>query len=282
MLGIVASSGFSRALTAQNGVEMPTVSGTNRDNFVLARGETKTRGGYTVRYTGREKTGAGHDRYLLDVQHGSRRFTMNPVVYQSAKGQWIQHPDVASFVEQDLFAAVTPAAMFDPPEGDTTRKGGAFTLAPGDSLVLGDDAFRVRFEGFETTPPVQAFEGVRRDSVEVALAARVALTNLKTGETRSLTPVYFVMKDGRQQFVQNRLVDWDLALAFGGLNVETSEASFVVDGVAVTPEDWIVVQAYEKPFIGVLWLGITLLSFGFVVAFVRRIGDVSKKPLAEG
>ncbi|HYE57572.1 MAG TPA: cytochrome c biogenesis protein CcsA, partial [Rhodothermales bacterium] len=280
MLGIVASGGFSRALTAQNGVEMPVVGGTSRENFVLARGETKTLGAYRVRYAGREKTEAGHDRYVIDVEHGDRRFTLNPVVYLSAKGQWIQHPDVASFVEQDLYAAVTPAAMFESPE-DTTRKGGSFALAVGDSLTLGSDAYRARLDGYEPSPPAQALTGIRRDSIEVAVAARVALTNLRTGETRRLTPVYLVMKDGRQQFVQTRVPDWNLTLAFGGLNVENGQATFVVDGVAVTPEDWIVVQAYEKPFIGVLWLGITLLSLGFVVAFARRIGDVAKRPLAE-
>jgi cytochrome c-type biogenesis protein CcmF len=281
MLGIVASGAFSRALTAQNGVDLPVVGGTSRDNFVLARGETKTLGAYTVRYTGREKTGAGHDRYVLDVQHGTRAFTLNPVVYQSEKGQWIQHPDVASFVEQDLYAAVTPAAMFEAPE-DTARKGGSFALAPGDTLTLGNDAYRVRFAGYRPEPPAQALQGLSRDSIEVAIAADVALTNLRTGETRPLQPVYLVMKDGRQSFVQTRLPDWGVALAFGGLDVETGKATFVVDGVAVTPDDWIVVQAYEKPFIGVLWLGITLLSLGFVVAFVRRIGDVARTPLAEG
>ncbi len=175
---------------------------------------------------------------------------MRPVVYQSDKGQWIQHPDVASFVEQDLFAAVTPAAMFDSPD-DTTRKGGSFALAPGDSLVLGADAYRIAFAGFEATPPAQA---PRRASAATPsrwpLPRNVDLTNLRTGETRRLTPVYLV-DEGRTAAVSSRTA-WPTGASrwpSAGSTWTTNQATFVIDGVNVTPEDWVVVQAYEKPLI---------------------------------
>ena len=101
---------------------MPVVGGTSRDNFVLTRGETREIGPYRVEYAGREKTPEGFDRYVLNLQDGDRRFTLKPVVYQNPRGQWIQHPDVRAFAEQDVYAAVTPAAMFELP--DTARKGG--------------------------------------------------------------------------------------------------------------------------------------------------------------
>ena len=42
----------------------------------------------------------------------------------------------------------------------------------------------------------------------------------------------------------------------------------------VTPEDWILVQAFEKPVISLVWIGIILLTFGFGLALVRRVGEV--------
>ena len=273
VLGIVASSGFSTPLAVASGMSMPVVGGTSRDNFVLTRGETREIGPYRVEYAGREKTPEGFDRYVLNLQDGDRRFTLKPVVYQNPRGQWIQHPDVRAFAEQDVYAAVTPAAMFELP--DTARKGGQVELAPGGSVVIGGDAYRVAFEGYETDIPDEAMRGLRRDSVEIAIAARVLVTNLKTGESQPLRPVYVVMKSGRQTYVQNRVPEWDMGVAFSAMNVDDGKATLTIDGVAVSPEDWIVVQAYEKPLIGLLWFGFGMLSVGFLIAFVRRIREVT-------
>ncbi len=279
MLGIVASSGFSTPLAVSSGMSMPVVGGTSRDNFVLTRGETREIGSYQVEYAGREKTVEGYDRYVLKLKDGNRRFTLKPVVYQNPQGQWIQHPDVRAFAEQDIYAAVTPAAMFEQP--DTARKGGQIDIRQGESVVIGGDAYRLAFEGYETTVPDEAMRGLSRDSVEIAIAARVLATNLKTGESQALRPVYVVLKSGRQTYVQNRVPEWDMGVAFTAMNIDDGKVTLTVDGVEVTPEDWIVVQAYEKPLIGLLWMGITLLSFGFLIAFVRRIREVTgRKTLA--
>ena len=40
------------------------------------------------------------------------------------------------------------------------------------------------------------------------------------------------------------------------------------------PENWVVVQAYTKPLISVLWIGIIVLSLGFVVSIARRVQDI--------
>jgi cytochrome c-type biogenesis protein CcmF len=47
-----------------------------------------------------------------------------------------------------------------------------------------------------------------------------------------------------------------------------------VDGVASAPENWLVVQAYEKPLINLVWIGIIILSLGFLMAMYRRAGDL--------
>jgi len=40
------------------------------------------------------------------------------------------------------------------------------------------------------------------------------------------------------------------------------------------PENWVVVQAYTKPLISVLWGGIIILTLGFVVSIGRRVQDI--------
>jgi cytochrome c-type biogenesis protein CcmF len=58
------------------------------------------------------------------------------------------------------------------------------------------------------------------------------------------------------------------------MNVDNGSINLFVEGVDVTPEDWIVVQAYEKPLINLLWVGILILTAGFGLATFRRAEDV--------
>jgi cytochrome c-type biogenesis protein CcmF len=58
------------------------------------------------------------------------------------------------------------------------------------------------------------------------------------------------------------------------MDANSGKATFAVEGVDVMPENWVVVQAYTKPLISVLWIGIIVLSLGFVVSIARRVQDI--------
>jgi len=280
VLGIVASSGFSRALPRLGELSYANEEKQSRQNFVLARGETRDVNGYRVTYLGTEENNRGRNKYLLDVTDPrGRSYQLSPIAYQGQGDQWFMHPDVKAFVEKDIYAAVTPKEA----TGAGQKKGppgGEFQLAQGDSTVLGGDRFAVSFRGFDVLKgpqegmPDQAQSDRVPDGAMMAVGARLNVTNLKTQETRSLKPIYLVMKDNSQQYVENRVADWDLRMAFTQMDVNSGKATFAVEGVDVMPDDWVVVQAYAKPMISLLWLGIIVMTFGFVVAIIRRVGDI--------
>lgn len=277
MLGIISSSGFSTPLATAGGVAMPaTGGGTSRDNFVLERGQTRTLpSGYQVTYSGKEKTDQDRDQFVIDFAAPTgRSFTLKPVVYQNDDKQWIQHPDVAIFAEKDIYAAVTPSGMFSVPD---TLDVGTFSLGEGEFTTLGDNEFEVRFEGYDTDVIDQLDARLIPDSLEVAIGAKLQVTRMATGETRAMVPVYLLQENGRVQYLQTKARDWDLTMTFSGFDLTDEKANFAVEGVSVMPEDWIVVQAYEKPLIGILWMGIVLLSLGFCVSLYRRVLDVQPR-----
>jgi cytochrome c-type biogenesis protein CcmF len=267
VLGIVASSGFNNTLGSR------TLQGEERDNFVLTKNEPRRIEGYEMRYTGKEQAGDGKTAYVVQVRDPKgRSYTLRPVAYKEGE-QWFQRPDIQHYVEQDLYAAASPAARFEEDKknkNDSDKPGGELTLSQGDSTTLGREAFALSFEGFDT----QVRPSLVPDSAEVAVAARIELTKLATNETRDLRPVYIIMQDRSVQYVQNRVRDWGLTLSFTGMNVDTGAINLAVEGVKVAPEDWIVMQAREKPFIGVLWAGILILAGGFAVALVRRAREL--------
>ena len=281
ILGIIASNGFDQALprigtpTSANEDQMP------RENFVVAKGQTRTVNGYRVTYEGKTTTNRGRGQYLLNIRDpNGRTHTFKPVAYQGSNDQWFKHPDVKAFLEKDLFVSVTPkeATGVAQEEGPP---GGEFQLAEGDSTLLGGQEYAVAFRGFEVLkgPGGSGMEATTTDErvpddAQMAVGARVRITNLETQETRSLMPIYVVMNDNSQQYVENRVADWDLRMSFTEMDANSGKATFAVEGVDVMPDNWVVVQAYTKPLISILWIGIIVLSLGFVVSIARRVQDI--------
>lgn len=275
LLGIVTSAGMSDSL------EVRTQDGRTRDYLVLRRGETRTVEGYRMRYVGRKRTSTGRTAYTLDVRGpNGRSFRLNPIAYKSGE-QWFQHPAIETFLATDLYTSVAPRAMQVDLESEEQvntgdEKGGKLTMAVGDSTLIGGGTYSLEMRGFDTKVPRSRVP----DSAQVAVAAQLELTELNTGRTQRLSPIYVVMQDRSQRYVQNRLPEWDLTVTFAGMDVPTAasenrrgKAHIVVEGVEVSAEDWIVVRASVKPFINIFWLGILVLTAGFGWVFLRRLRE---------
>ena len=271
LLGIFASSVFNDPISDGDGTDIQG----NRENVVVPLGRTVAADGYRWTYTGQDVNEDGRPVYLMDVvDREGRAFQTRNVVYKDGRDQWIQHPDVREGFARDLYVAVFPSAMSEPAEGGVET-----SLAPGDSVRLAttgsDHAYTVRFVDYELDVDLDA-AGLARDSVDLAVAARLEATNAATGETRTLYPVYAITTDGRQQYVQNRATDWGLGVAFVGMVVDEGSIRLLFDGAHLATEEWVVVQAYEKPFISLLWIGTGLVGLGFAVSFRRRLGEARR------
>jgi cytochrome c-type biogenesis protein CcmF len=281
ILGIIASSGFDRALPRLGTTPSADEEQMPRENFVVAKGQTRLVNGYRVTYSGKTTTERGRGKYIIDVTDPrGRSYTLKPVAYQGSGDQWFMHPDVKAFLEKDIFLSVTPkeATGMDSEEGPP---GGEFQLSRGDSTTLGDRQFAVAFDGFTVLKGPQGMadsdvsipERVPEEA-KMAVGANLRVTNFQTQETRSLMPIYLVMNDNSQQYIENRVADWDLRMSFTEMNANNGKATFAVEGVDVMPENWVVVQAYTKPLISLLWIGIIVMTVGFVVAIGRRVQDI--------
>ena len=267
LLGIFASAVFND----------PIGTGTDesgRETVVVPRGATVAADGYRFTYAGQETNADGRPEYVMQVSdRRGQTFETRNVVYKDGRDQWIQHPHVREGAVRDLYVAVFPSAMNQAGEAPQAAE---TLLARGDSLTLASgevaDAYRVVFTDYDLSVDLDAV-GLVADSVDLAVAAKLDVTNLRTGETRLMRPVYVIGTDRRQQFVQNRAVDWGFGVTFTGMEVDEGAIRLVFDGATPAPEDYIVVQAYEKPFISLLWLGTIVLGVGFCVSFSRRLSE---------
>ena len=281
ILGVISSSGFSRALPQLGQMQQADESKQVRENFVVTEGQTRTINGYRVTYAGQEAAPRGRTQYILNITDpNNRSYEMRPVAYQGQGDQWFLHPDVKAFLEKDLFVAVTPKEATGVDQ-DGANPGGEFQLATGDSTMLGERKYAVAFRGFEVMKgpasmmdPDAPTDPRIPDDAQMAVGAALDVTNLETNESRRLLPVYIVMNDGSTQYIENRVRDWDLRMAFTEMSVDTGRATFAVQGVNVMPDEWVVVQAYTKPMISLVWIGIIVMTLGFFVSVSRRVQDI--------
>ena len=262
VLGIIASTGFSRPIS-----DAPP--GSERNNFIVEQGQPVRVAGYEVRYIGTEPGERGHTRFVLDfTDPAGHSFRLKPVTYESNTGQWIQHPDLKPYFEKDIFVAVTPRAMLD---NNTSE----VSLRRGQSTLIGDGAYRVTFTGFETRvnlPSVLSMDEVSR--TEIAVGAELQVLDMRTGLTDVIMPLYVIRKDRSVNPIPAEL--GEVGYYFTGMNVDTGEITLSLDGASTA--DYVVVQAQEKPAISLVWIGLILLSGGFLLSAARRVVDLRSRP----
>ncbi|MEM6931500.1 MAG: cytochrome c biogenesis protein CcsA, partial [Myxococcota bacterium] len=252
LLGIFSSSIFNNPLTDGHGADLRG----DRDNFILQLGQEKTVEGWTVGYEGKYFNDRGRMVYALDVAAPTgRTFTTANVVYQSDSEQWIQQPHVEKFVDEDLYIAIYPSAMMG--GGQNQSAPGELLLRRGETAPLDGGAYTVEFTEYQLDPEVTDLPA---DSLDLAVGAVLSVTNTATGETETVRPVYVIRTDRSQTFAPVRIPDWNLGFAFTGMQVDNDAVQIVVEGARTVPEDWVVVQAYRKPFISLLWLGTIVLG----------------------
>ncbi len=271
IFGILTSSGFTNALSDAPG-PVRKADGTigERDNFVIERGQTLNVEGYAVQYVGKETTRDGHTRYQLDfTDPRGRSFTLKPVAFHSSREQWIQHPEVKTWFEKDLFVSVAPKEMF----GEQETSGGApgsVDIARSQTIDL-NDRFSLTFEDFE----MDAATLHSNDGAEISVGARLRVSDKQSGESRTVSPVYLILADRSQHFESDGIDEWGLTLSFVGMDVDSGSIRVAVEGIDMpgAEEDWVLVQAFEKPFINLLWFGSFIMLFGFGLAMARRVKE---------
>ena len=267
VIGIITSSAFERPLPLQLGA---AGQGQNesRTNFVAVKGETRLINGYEVTYHGQRSIEQGRTAYEVEfTDPRGRNFTVSPVAYFSEEmDQWIRHPEVKKYAEQDLFIAVTPKQATGSGEEDATNQ---LALERGEAVRLADGDYVVRFEGFESNVAPDEMA----TASEITVVAVVEMTHEPTGDVRTLRPTYTITEDRRVISDVVRVDAWDVGVSFTGMSVDSGEVNLTFDGVEVEPEDWVLIDAREKPLISLVWIGFIMLSFGFGIAIWRRAQD---------
>jgi len=166
----------------------------------------------------------------------------------------------------DLFIAVTPSSFFDSGNGTDP---GVVSLQRGQARDLTDGAFTVLFVEYD----LDVASNHSSDSTEVFVGAKILVTEVASGDAREMTPIYQILNNRTVVAQPVEIEEWGLSFSFRGMNVDDGSIDLAVTGSSFEPEDWIVVQAYEKPLINLVWIGFIILMVGFCISIYRRTLD---------
>ena len=263
LLGIVTSSGLNDPI-------VPESHQGQRENFVVERGQTVMVDGFRVTFDGTETTSEGYTAYSMsfdDMQ--GHAFQVKPVVYKSRKEQWIQHPDIKMYAEKDIYVSVAPRAMFE--EGDASSSERLqLQLRRGESSMIGDNRFEITFDSFVLGSDSAMAHG---QTSEISVSAKLLVREVSSGAQEAIEPVYIITENRQQRYMPATIDKWGMTVSFVGMNVDDGAVRLIVDGLGGETQDWVVVQAYEKPLINLLWFGLMMMTGGFLLAIYRRIDE---------
>lgn len=304
LLGILFSSGYSKILSTNYtsmvwGRDFPDEI--NQDNLLLFINEPRQMQEYSMIYKGIRKltkeVGMVSEQELLTTRdplkvvkennstydtltlinpensyfeveysgENGKQFTLFPrVQINTTMDMTVYSPDIHRTIGADMYTHVrtfpvptSEADWSDPKE---------LKVAIGEKFFVNDYVATL-----EKLEPVDEIDGAKIAEGDIAVKAVISVE----GEYKNyLSEPVFLIKD--QEFV-GRVDDHvnDLAFRISIQNILPQENA-VLFAVQTTQKDWIIMEAVEKPWINLLWLGTFLLVIGFTIAIVRRYGEFMK------
>lgn len=240
----------------------------SQENILLFRGSRVAMGDYFATYLG-DSISASDPRQFFKVRFErinpktkktEEEFNLYPDAFVNPKGQQglSSNPATRHYWNRDVFTYVNSIYKADDKDAYKTD-----TLKVGDTLFLASSM--MVFEGFNRDAKREDYKPKTGD---VAVGARLKIHSFEEGNI-DLQPL-LVIRGNQIMSVDDSAKGIGLYVRFANLIPEKNEA--VIETKQRDPKDqYIVLKALLFPYINVLWLGILLTVFGFMMSMWNRI-----------
>lgn len=190
-------------------------------------------------------------------------FSLYPRAQVNERMGLLASPDTRHKIDRDVYTYVN--SVPDPGAENKWEKTETYNVAIKDTFFLNDyvaildDVVRATdVEGMEIGPN------------DAAVRARIRVLD-KNGE-HILSPA-FIIKNRMVAHPAEMSDELGVRIQLNEIDPRTGKFSFAVNR---TQRDYIVMKAFEKPLINVLWIGTLVVMIGFLMATVRRYREFRK------
>ncbi|MCF8262124.1 MAG: cytochrome c biogenesis protein CcsA [Melioribacteraceae bacterium] len=249
MLGVVATGGY-----------------TSNEQVDLVKGKPTEVLGRQLTFTGYSPTVDGKYAFNIEVDEGGSKSTVAPVMYIAEfNNSLMREPDILTTLTKDFY--VSPLSYDDKRQTQSGSDGRAVTLTKGTSTDY--NGAKITFESFDF--PEEGMSSMMGGG-DFEIGAKI-IVNVD-GQTFEVEPK--LTSDGQNRvFVPASIQEANLKIGMTNLDASGS-VSLLLSTISggsepvQTPEEVLSVEASVKPFINLVWLGVLLMTAGFVVSVVRR------------
>ena len=298
LLGILLSSGYSKIVSLNfTGQVWAQDEHLNTKNLRLILNEPVRMGEYSLLFTGSRKKVKGLKGYVdendliiinktqaiarvnetgsfqkgdtldlidpessyFEVQYtkNDKTFTLFPRIQKNEQMGIVVSPDINHRLTFDLYTHITAySGQIEEKEWSETQE----------ELVQLKKPFFVNdyVATLEKVERIAKVEGVELTENDVAVKAFITVQ----GERKDYTaePIY-IIKNMSAGMIPYTIGDLGVKLSI--LEIDPKNDAFKI-GINTTQKDWIIMEAVEKPYINLLWLGTLILVIGFGIAIRRR------------
>ncbi len=310
LIGIMFSSGFSKVVSLNNTgmlISRELSDEFNRENLLLFVNEPREMANYKIEYRGERLE--PRDKFGF-VSHDDVEATENP--YQVVAKKDITFNGNLLYHAKDTFEIFAENTYFEIQL--VNPKGKIHTLYPRiqDNPTMGlaaspdikRDVSKDLYAHVVNRTPKERIEWSKTEEIKVPLNKQFfandyvcnlekverifSIGNTKLDSTDVAVKAMISVKGEYKDYIaepvfiiRNRMVGRipfeikDLGIQFTLMNIHPESSEFTI-GINTRQKDWIVIKAFEKPLINVLWIGTLVLMAGFAVAIVRRSREFRK------
>lgn len=285
LLGVLLSS-YNKEVISYNtlGVVFPLSKDTmesireSRENVLLYKNVTVAMGEYDVTYTGAEnpegdlRTFFNVEFKKIDTATGNvvETFNLKPNAFVNPKGQeggLSANPASKHYLTKDIFTYVNSYLREDSTDDSEYE---VHKVKPGDTIFL-TKSYMV-FSGFDKSTDNPAYEAQPGD---IAVSAQLEVYDLD-GPVKKLAPVFVLRNQQNIELIEDSMESMNLYTKVGKVIPEEGAAEILVKQTE-KPTGYIVLKALVFPYINVLWLGIIVMVFGFLLSMYNRITKKEKQ-----
>ncbi|MEO8824044.1 MAG: cytochrome c biogenesis protein CcsA [Ginsengibacter sp.] len=245
------------------------------ENLTLLKGVPTQLGKYTVTYLN-DSASNEKDRTFYNLHFQKKdsatgkvdeNFILSPDAYRMKDNNLTSNPGTKHYLTHDIFTYISTISIPNPDSDTATFKNHEMKI--GDSVFYSKGYFVLN--SIEKNPDNERFHFSPADTALVA-----DLTVYGNDGTRYKAYPALTIKNLALNFINDTVVTQNLYLNFSGI---ASGNKFKINSKETDKlTDFITLKAYYFPYINLVWLGLVIMSVGFVVSLVNRVR--ASKPAA--
>jgi cytochrome c-type biogenesis protein CcmF len=244
-----------------------------KENITLFKGQPTDMGNYTVTYRNDYLNAADRKKYYqIDFvpKDSSKGFSLFPDLIRNNKGGegFSANPDAKHYLHKDIFAYLTSVPKDD--EKDTASFHPR-EMKVGDTIFYGSG--RLVLNSVRLNPADTRHKIYRGDSLLVMDILVIA----NNGALYRTYPAVKLNHDN-SGVIADSVIAEGLTFQYSKLLPDQQTFEVAVKESKVLPA-FVTLKVYEFPMINVLWLGVIVMFFGFILSMYQRIQPLKRASL---